>query len=76
MNCYDCLNQGLTREAVAICASCGAAVCQNCTCLESVDPALPSGLDDEADGPAEGGGDPVMGRSFRDAVELPSFTAA
>ncbi len=37
MNCYDCLDKGITREAVAVCASCGAGVCSTCACRESVD---------------------------------------
>ena len=37
MNCYDCLSQGSKRDAVAICASCGAGVCQACARLESTD---------------------------------------
>ncbi|MDQ8703984.1 DUF2180 family protein [Streptomyces sp. LHD-70] len=27
MNCYECVNQGLTSDAVAVCRLCGAAVC-------------------------------------------------
>ncbi|GAA3735316.1 DUF2180 family protein [Streptomyces tremellae] len=27
MNCYDCLRQGRTTPAAAVCADCGAAVC-------------------------------------------------
>lgn len=37
MNCYDCLDKGITREAVAVCVSCGVGVCLTCACLESVE---------------------------------------
>lgn len=37
MNCYDCIGDGRTTPAVAICTSCGAALCGEHTRLETQD---------------------------------------
>ena len=37
MNCYDCMGDGRTTPAVAICTSCGAALCGDHTRLETQD---------------------------------------
>ena len=37
MNCYDCTGDGRTTPAVAICTSCGAALCGDHTRLETQD---------------------------------------
>jgi hypothetical protein len=35
MNCYDCQHAGRTTPAVAVCVSCGAALCAECVRIES-----------------------------------------
>ena len=42
MNCYDCLESGRVTPAVAVCTSCGAAVCANCVRRETRDTASPA----------------------------------
>ena len=37
MNCYDCIGEGRTTSAVAICTSCGAGLCGEHTRLETHD---------------------------------------
>jgi hypothetical protein len=37
MNCYDCIGDGRTTPAVAICTSCGAALCGDHVRLETRD---------------------------------------
>jgi hypothetical protein len=37
MNCYDCIVDGNTTPAVAICTSCGAGICGDHTRLETRD---------------------------------------
>jgi hypothetical protein len=37
MNCYDCIGEGRTASAVAICTSCGAGLCGEHTRVETND---------------------------------------
>lgn len=42
MNCYDCQLQGKTSPAVAVCTSCGSAVCADCVRAETLDRTSPA----------------------------------
>lgn len=42
MNCYDCISDGRTTVAVAICTSCGAGLCGDHTRLEVHDQTQPA----------------------------------
>jgi len=42
VNCYDCLTRGIATPAVAICQSCGAALCGGCVRRETQDSTSPA----------------------------------